>query len=97
MSDNAESNGFFQVLFGDDSLKKANIYRVVGLFLTVFSAFATLGTALILKSVPLPVFIGLGAGAFCTFVSLEMRRRLVIEGNFQTLRDEIAAIKQRLE
>ncbi len=94
MTEATERRGFWQVMFGPDTLQKAGYYRVAGIVFTIAFAFLVLGSALLLKNVPLLIFIGLGLGGFCTFVSSEIRRRVQIETALRDLRSDLNAVQE---
>ena len=96
MADSDGGAGLGATLFGPDSIKKADVFRVLGIWLSCLSALAVLGSALILRDVHALLFIGLGLGGFYTFVAGEMRRRVTIEQSLETLRSEVLDLRKTL-
>jgi len=94
MADSNEQSGLVKVLFGPDSMQKADKFRVLGIWLSCLSALGVLASAMILRDVHALLFVGLGGGGFYTFVAGEMRRRMTIEMSMESLRAEVLDLRK---
>ena len=88
--------GPIAIIVGPDTIEKANIYRLLGIWLTIIFSLATVASALLLKTVSLPIFIFLALGGFLTFVAGEIRRRLTIHNALTSLQSELDDLKAKL-
>lgn len=96
MADSKQKGGLGAVLFGPDTIEKADKFRVLGIWLSCVSALLVLASAMLLRDVHPILFITLGFGGFYTFVAGEMRRRLGVEMSLEKLRAEVLDLRRAI-